>query len=138
MTNGFYAEQMKDEYEQNDGWPDDAIELTDAEYNQFSQPAPDGKILSAIDGRPSWIDTPPPTADELVAMAELDRLRRIDQANDFMNGKQWPGKAAIGRLKGGELEQYGLWLDYLDALDAVDTSSSPDIDWPTPPAEQAS
>ncbi|WP_250205575.1 tail fiber assembly protein, partial [Escherichia coli] len=47
------------------------------------------------------------------------------------------GKAAIGRLKGEELAQYNLWLDYLDALELVDTSSAPDIEWPTPPAVQA-
>ncbi|CGN25542.1 Putative tail fiber assembly [Salmonella enterica subsp. enterica serovar Typhi] len=50
---------------------------------------------------------------------------------------QWPGKAAIGRLKGEELAQYNLWLDYLDALELVDTSGAPDIEWPTPPAVQA-
>ncbi len=50
-----------------------------------------------------------------------------------MNNKQWPGKAAIGRLKGEELAQYNLWLDYLDALDAVDPSSAPDIQWPEEP-----
>lgn len=26
----------------------------------------------------------------------------------------------MGRLKGDALTQYGLWLDYLDALEAVD------------------
>ncbi|EKQ4439699.1 tail fiber assembly protein, partial [Escherichia coli] len=55
----------------------------------------------------------------------------------YMNSKQWPGKAAIGRLKGEELAQYNLWLDYLDALELVDISSAPDIEWPTPPAVQA-
>ncbi len=55
-----------------------------------------------------------------------------------MNSKQWRGKAAIGRLKGEELAQYNLWLDYLDALELVDTSSAPDIEWPTPPVTQAS
>lgn len=54
-----------------------------------------------------------------------------------MNSKQWPGKAAIGRLKGDELEQYGLWLDYLDALEVLNISSAPDIEWPISPEEQA-
>ncbi len=49
-----------------------------------------------------------------------------------MNSKQWPGKAAIGRLKGDELTQYNLWLDYLDAPELVDTFGAPDIEWPTP------
>ena len=74
------------------------------------------------------------TADkeDLIAAAENERQSRIDAANDFMNRKQWPGKAAIGRLKGDELAQYNLWLDYLEALEAVDTSSAPDINWPVP------
>lgn len=73
-----------------------------------------------------------------VAAADAEKQARISQANEYMNSKQWPGKAVIGRLKGEELAQYNLWLDYLDALEAVDTSSSPDIKWPTPPGEQAS
>lgn len=44
-----------------------------------------------------------------------------------MNSKQWLGNAAIGRLKGDALAQYNLWLDYLDELEAVDTSTAPDI-----------
>ncbi len=41
------------------------------------------------------------------------------------------------RFKDDELAQYNLWLDYLDALELVDSSSAPDIEWPTPPAVQA-
>ena len=80
---------------------------------------------------------PPLTHEELIQAAEFEREYRIDSANEFMNNKQWPGKAAIGRLKDSELTKYNLWLDYLDALEAVDTSSAPDINWPTPPGEQA-
>ncbi|WP_258987595.1 tail fiber assembly protein [Scandinavium hiltneri] len=77
---------------------------------------------------------PEPTHDEFVAQADAQQQQLIDQANAHMNSKQWPGKAAIGRLKGDELAQYNAWLDYLDALEAVDTSSAPDIEWPTQPA----
>ena len=69
-----------------------------------------------------------------VATADAEKQSRIDQANDYMNNKQWPGKSALGRMKDTEKGQYNLWLDYLDALEAVDTSSAPDIKWPTPPA----
>lgn len=77
---------------------------------------------------------PPITPEDWVRMAEDDRNQRINSANDFMNARQWPGKAAIGRLKGEELAKYNLWLDYLDALYAVDASAAPDIEWPTIPA----
>ncbi|ASW60782.1 hypothetical protein PA45B_3680 [Escherichia coli] len=41
-------------------------------------------------------------------------------------------QSCYGRLKGEELAQYNSWLDYLDALELVDTSCAPDIEWPTP------
>ncbi|HBI7073829.1 TPA: tail fiber assembly protein [Citrobacter freundii] len=80
---------------------------------------------------------PEKTKEQLIQEADLEKEGRIRAANDFINSKQWPGKAAIGRLKGDELAQYNLWLDYLHALEAVDTTSAPDIKWPTPPGEQA-
>ncbi|HCN8307127.1 TPA: tail fiber assembly protein, partial [Escherichia coli] len=43
------------------------------------------------------------------------------------------GKAAMGRLKDAEKVQYNAWLDYLDALELVDTTSAPDIEWPEKP-----
>lgn len=55
-----------------------------------------------------------------------------------MSGKQWPCKIAIGRLEDEELEQYNLWLDYLGALESVDTSSAPDIELSTSLEESAS
>lgn len=93
---------------------------------------------SYVDGKFSPPPEPEKTHDELIEEAVAKKNSLIFSANEFMNSKQWPGKAAIGRLKGDELAQYILWLDYLDALEAVDTSSAPDIKWPTPPGEQAS
>lgn len=68
-----------------------------------------------------------------VAAADADRQARIIKANSYIESKQWLGKAALGRLMDTEKEQYNLWLDYLDELEAIDTSSAPDIDWPNPP-----
>lgn len=137
-TLGFYPIEMKEEYLTNGSLPSDVIVVSDSVRNEYNFAPPEGKQLSSSQNMPVWIDIPAPTHDELIAEAEREKQQRIDAANEFMNSKQWPGKAAIGRLKGDELAQYILWLDYLDALEAVDTSSAPDIIWPTPPGEQAS
>ncbi|HAT2811481.1 TPA: tail fiber assembly protein [Citrobacter freundii] len=76
--------------------------------------------------------------ESAISDAENKKRLLINESTEYINSKQWPGKAAIGRLKSDELTQYSLWLDYLDALEAVDTSSAPNIKWPTPPGEQAS
>ncbi|HBK4844333.1 MULTISPECIES: tail fiber assembly protein [Enterobacter cloacae complex] len=137
VKNAFYPLSMKQNYIDAGTWPEDGIEVDDLIFAEF-QITPAGKMrVAGEDGLPAWADIPPPSHDELVAQAEAEKQSRIDSANDYMNGKQWPGKAAIGRLKGDALAQYNLWLDYLDALDAVDTSKAPDITWPTPPADDA-
>lgn len=130
----FYAIEMVTDGSYGDLLPGDLIEATDEETEKYwLVTPPNGKRLGTTDGRPAWGDIPPPTLAEIIDEAEREKQRRIDAANEFMNRKQWPGKAAIGRLKGDELAQYNLWLDYLDALEAVDTSSAPDIKWPDAP-----
>ncbi|WP_336996547.1 tail fiber assembly protein [Leclercia sp. UBA7405] len=76
---------------------------------------------------------PPPTQEEIIAAAYAEKKRLTDDANDYINSKQLPGKAVLDRLTNAEKELYNEWLDYLDALEAVDTSSAPDIDWPSMP-----
>ena len=119
----------------DDKWPSDAVLLSEEETAEYWLVVPpDSKKLGVINNRPAWVDIPPPTLEELIAIAELEKQRRIKAANDYMNSKQWPGKAAIGRLKGDELVQYNQWLDYLYALEVVNPSTVPDIEWPTKPA----
>ncbi|ENH2588113.1 tail fiber assembly protein, partial [Escherichia coli] len=121
-------------------WPEEkGVDIDEVIFREyFYDTPPEGKYRCVgEDGLPAWADIPPPTREEQIASAETKKQQLINQANDYMNSRQWVGKAAIGRLKGEELAQYNLWLDYLDALELVDTSSAPDIEWPTPPAVQA-
>lgn len=135
-NNSFYPLSMREVYEISDSWPTEYIKVDESVFTEFSATPPVGKIRgTGVDGMPAWVDIPPPTRAEIIAEAEREKQSRIDAANEFMNSKQWPGKAAIGRLMGNELAQYNLWLDYLDALEAVDTFSAPDINWPVPPEE---
>ena len=116
------------------GWDlSDAIPADAEIYAEFTKYYPDKVRIAGSDGMPAWEYLPPPTRAEQMASAEAVRQNSIESANGYMNGKQWPGKAALGRLKGEELNQYNLWLDYLDALNAVDISTAPDIEWPVSP-----
>ncbi|HCP3853427.1 TPA: tail fiber assembly protein [Escherichia coli] len=136
-TNAFYPFILKADYERSNTWPENGVEVGEDVFLEFVRANP-GKVRIAGDnGMPVWADTPEPTQEQLIASATREKQRRLDDANNYMNNKQWPGKAAIGRLKGEELAQYNLWLDYLGALELVDTSGAPDIEWPTPPAVQA-
>ncbi|EMN6870520.1 tail fiber assembly protein [Escherichia coli] len=140
VNNLAYPYELQSLYVEKGEWPEekgvDIDEIIFREY--FYDTPPEGKYRCVgEDGLPAWADIPPPTREEQIVSAETKKQQLINQANDYMNSRQWVGKAAIGRLKGEELAQYNLWLDYLDALELVDTSSAPDIEWPTPPAVQA-
>lgn len=132
-TNAFYPLMLKADYERSNTWPENGVEVGEDVFLEYVRVNP-GKIrVPGDDGLPTWADAPAPTKDQLIASAEREKQRRIDAANEYMQSKQWPGKAAIGRLNGDDLAQYNLWLDYHEALEAVDTSTAPDITWPEQP-----
>ncbi|EAB6055359.1 tail fiber assembly protein [Escherichia coli] len=132
-TVNFFPKSWLSSYE-SAGWDmSDMIDISDDIVSTFTGSPPPGKALGADDGMPVWVDMPPPTRKELIAAADVKKQALISQANDYMSSRQWPGKAAIGRLKGDELAQYNLWLDYLDALEALGISTAPDIEWPVQP-----
>ncbi|EFH6049909.1 tail fiber assembly protein [Escherichia coli] len=114
--------------------PDMAVEISDEQYEMLIAGQENGEIISSdSNGMPILVEPPPPTHEEMVAAAENEKKNRIEQANEYMNSRQWPGKAAMGRLTDDERAQYNAWLDYLDALEVVDTSTAPDITWPDKP-----
>ncbi|HAJ3641748.1 TPA: tail fiber assembly protein [Escherichia coli] len=140
VDNLAYPYALQSVYAAKGQWPEGkGVDIDEVIFREYIYDTPpEGKYRCVgEDGLPEWADIPPPTREEQIASAETKKQQLINQANEYINSKQWPGKASIGRLKGEELAQYNLWLDYLDALELVDTSGAPDIEWPTPPAVQA-
>ncbi|HEM6828688.1 TPA: tail fiber assembly protein [Citrobacter koseri] len=132
--NAFYLTALKAEYELSDNWPEDGMEISDDLFIQYTSTPPDGKERGVdSDGMPCWVDLPEPTTKELIAAAESKQQQLINEANGYISSRQWPGKAAIGRLKNDELTRYNIWLDYLDALEAINTSEPQEIIWPERP-----
>ncbi len=132
--NIFYNIAYKENYIISGEWPEDGISVSEKIFEEYTSVPPKGKIRGVSkDNLPCWVDAPPPTHEEHIEYAEAQRDKLIEQANYFMNSKQWPGKAAMARLTNDEKNQYNDWIDYLDALEAVDTSSAPNIHWPTTP-----
>lgn len=118
------------------GWDlADLLDVTNEQFTEFTQDRTvDGLVRTAgKKGLPTWKKIPPPSQEQIVETAETERQQRISTANIFINGQQWPSKLALGRLSDAETARFNLWLDYLDALAAVDTATAPDIEWPEKP-----
>ncbi|MEG5772011.1 tail fiber assembly protein, partial [Enterobacter roggenkampii] len=80
--------------------------------------------------------TPPPepekTHEELIAEADAEKQSRLDYASSKI--VIWQTKLLMGRkLTTDETASLNAWMDYIDAVTAVDTSSAPDIIWPEIP-----
>lgn len=121
------------------GWDiSDVINVDDDVFDLFLGNPPENKQLGVDDaGQPAWIDKPPLTHDELVQLADENKQRLISYASNVININMWQTTLQLGRITDDEKNQLNLWLDYIDAVNAVDTSTAPDIKWPTPPAELA-
>lgn len=132
-TLGFYPENLLEDYIKAGSLPDDVKEVADEVRNKFIvSPPPQKKLGADENGDPVWVDW---SKEEFLIGAETKKKYLIEDVVSYINSRQWPGKAGLGRLKDDEKNRYILWLDYLDALDALDLSTAPDIEWPEEPAK---
>ncbi|SKB98869.1 virus tail fibre assembly protein, lambda gpK [Kosakonia radicincitans] len=129
---GFYDPDEKSYYGEN--WPADSelIEISDAVYAEFTAAPPQGhKISVDADGYPTWVEVSGQIADNnegikasLLATAAV-YIAPLQDAVD------------LGIATDAETSALTAWRTYRVLLMRVDTSTAPDIDWPTQP-EQAS
>ena len=83
-----------------------------------------------------WVTDTEAQHSAAVEAAEAQRQSLIDAAMASISLIQL--KLQAGRkLTQPENTRLNAVLDYIDALEMVDTSSAPDIEWPTPPEVQA-
>ncbi|HEI8461985.1 TPA: tail fiber assembly protein [Morganella morganii] len=75
-----------------------------------------------------WVTDKTAKKESDIAAAEAQKQYLIAEVNAETQILQT--KLALKRIKADELELLNAWLDYLDLLEAVDTSTAPDIDWP--------
>lgn len=132
VTNAFYPLAMREEWEAMGLWPESGIEVDEALFAAFQTP-PAGKVrVASSDGRPSWADVPPKTSEQYVQEAELQKsaLRK------FADAEIAPLQDAvdIGDATEDELANLTAWKKYRIALNRLDLSTAPDIDWPEIPA----
>lgn len=132
-TSGFYPEELKENYEEGTGWPDDAVEITFAEWRLFSGDCPAGKRLGADEqGYPVWDDVPPPTDEELIAVAEQEKQSRLQYANSV--AADWRTELSLGVISESDKAKLVLWMQYIKDVKAIDISIPDNIDWPPVPA----
>lgn len=80
-----------------------------------------------------WVLDEQAQGESAVSDAENKKQQLINDATQRI--VVWQTKLLMGRkLTESEMAALNQWMDYIDALDAVDTSTAPDIEWPESPA----
>ncbi|MHA0964721.1 tail fiber assembly protein [Enterobacter ludwigii] len=128
--NGFYPESMKALYENSpDGWPGDAVEISEELYNSLLEGQSRGKVIaSGRDGKPLLSD---PVIDH-TALAEAEKSRLGSKAEEMILPLQRAVKYGIASEE--EMERLKAWEIFSVELSRVDTSLAPEIEWPEPPS----
>lgn len=132
--NGFIPSQWKDDGTYtSESWPADAVLLTQEEADTYWKvSAPEGKQLGATqEGRPCWVDIPPPSRDEQVAQADAIKAALQREAEDAI--KPLERAKSLGISTPQELTLLTEWEKYSVYLMRVDTSKPDQIVWPTKP-----
>lgn len=127
--NVIYPKNMIEDGSYGDSLPSDLTELTEDEIISYWKVLPpDNKRLGSKNGRPAWVDIPPRTAEELIAMAELERSSLRATADAEIVWRQDAVDAGIATDE--ETAALSEWKKYRILLMRVDTS---DPQWPEMP-----
>ncbi|HHO9698853.1 tail fiber assembly protein [Citrobacter braakii] len=116
--------------------PKDAVDINLDVFEEFAiTPVGDKRRVAGEDGLPSWEDIPPPTAAEIkakaIAEAEQKKSQLLAEASDVTKG--WQTDLMLGIISDDDKETFIIWRKYIQALDSIDTSFAPEIEWPTMP-----
>ncbi|MFZ4171339.1 tail fiber assembly protein [Enterobacter ludwigii] len=126
---GFYPGSMKEAYEKSiNGWPDDAVAITEAKYNSLLKGQESGReITPDANGNPVLTD---PVVDRVV-VAEGTKRQLLREAAEKIGVLQ----DAVELNMATEDEKFQLieWKKYRVLLTRIKPDDAPDIEWPAKP-----
>ncbi|HGC6387418.1 TPA: tail fiber assembly protein [Cronobacter dublinensis] len=152
-TQSFYDDQYELNASKND-MPEDAKSISEDQYRVFfeavnngcrvyldsdtfkvSEPKPD-KYYAWNETKRQWILSEAAAQQkqgDSLSEAQSNKSNLLEVAAQSIS--VWQTKLLMGRaLTEDETSKLNVWMDYIDAVSAVDTSVAPDINWPVKPA----
>lgn len=130
-TNAFYPVALQQEYENAGMWPESGVEVNEDVFASFRNP-PEGKILGSDQkGNPAWVDVPPLSHEQYVAIAELQKQALIAEARE--KTELWRTQLMLGIITEEDKANLKEWMLYVQKVQVLDASTAPDIIWPVRP-----
>lgn len=128
--NRFYQPAWEKDYVLAGDWPDDLIEVSGDVFAEFTSPKA-GFVRTVVNDLPAWKEAPPLTREEQANIAENTKQQLLYAAKQKITG--WQTDLLLGDISDEDRDKLILWRDYIRKLEAIDTSKSPDIEWPVSP-----
>ncbi|MBR7704595.1 tail fiber assembly protein [Salmonella enterica] len=131
---GFYFSADKELYEAGKGWPDDAIPVSNEDYQALLSGQQAGMVITAgNNGYPVLAERPAPTEKELQQQADQKKQSLMQEANTMISTLQDAADFTMATAE--ETAALTEWKKYRVLLMRVDTSKVPEIKWPEPPED---
>ncbi|NIH18902.1 tail fiber assembly protein [Morganella morganii] len=136
VTNSFYPHSMQDDYIAAGSWPDGGVDVDENVFAEFSGNPPEGKVRgSSKKGYPVWVDEPPLTHEQHVAIAESQKQALIAEASE--KTELWRTQLMLGIITEEDKASLKEWMLYVQEVQAVEPSLGAAVVWPIPPASPA-
>ena len=134
-TNEFFPYSNESNYRASGQWPEIGHDFEEKDFIIWkSENAPAGKVRAAgVDGMPAWVNLPPPSQEELITQAELEKSSLRRAADSSITPLQ--DAADMEMATDEEIAFLAEWKKYRVLLMRVDTTKP---EWPILPGEQAS
>ncbi|XKD93667.1 tail fiber assembly protein [Morganella morganii] len=104
-------------------WPDDIVAVDGDVMHEYAGIPPGGKRLGADKkGKPAWVDIPPLTHEQYVAIAEAQKQALIAEANQ--KTQLWQTQLMPGIISEKDKASLKEWMLYVQEVQAVDISTA--------------
>jgi len=132
-TRGFYPTGIvsKEWYEENNSWPEDAVEVTHSDYEQYISTPPEGKMLGSENGFPVWVKKSPLDKTVLIQIATMKKQELMENAEQIISLLERAVK--LNMATDTEKKQLEVWLRYSVLLNRINPNDEPGIIWPELP-----
>ncbi|MGQ6549789.1 tail fiber assembly protein [Serratia sp. IR-2025] len=131
-TKGFYPTDIieKERYEGQGSWPDDATEISEADYKKYLSTPPPGMELGSKSGKPAWVVVEL-CKEDAILIATMKKQQLMASTEEAIAPLSRAEKYGIitteEKTKLEALERYTVLLSRINPDDA------PDIEWPIEP-----
>lgn len=136
FTNGSWSQEEDHRgeivYSTTDGMPS-TIDYIGTVHDGYTTTAPTGSY-DKWDGEKWVTDTDAQHAADVEA-AEQQKAALLTEAQETISF--WQTELQLGIISDEDKASLIAWMNYIKAVQAVDTSKAPDITWPTSPADDA-